>query len=342
MYQKLSLSLILLLIFNVCWASQAMLKAPRLKKGDAISLIAPGSHILKEQLRFSQERIEKLGLKVQPAKHILGRSGYFAGEEKERVSMINEAFRDSKIKALFSVRGGYGAALLLDQIDYEAIKKNPKIVMGYSDITALLLAIHQKTGLITFHGPMTKYPWPSFTVKNVKDVLFEGKKVTFSNPIEEDIGEKDLIQTENRVTTINSGIAEGRILGGNLAVLTSIIETEYFPKNWKGKILFLEDVGEHSYAIDRMLAMLKQAGVLSQISGFIFGTCFQCTATKEGGFSSFQVSEVLERYIKPLGIPAFFGAMIGHQDELFVIPEGALVKMDADKGTITLLENPVI
>jgi muramoyltetrapeptide carboxypeptidase len=208
-------------------------------------------------------------------------------------------------------------------------------VLGYSDITALLLSIHAKTGLVTFHGPNGMGRWDEFSVNWVKQILFDAQAVTLENP--HDKGEF-LVQTENRIQTITPGTARGRILGGNLSVLTAIMGSPYLP-SWDNCILFLEDVGEDIYRVDRMMTTLKLAGVLSRIRGFVFGTCSECEP--EQGYGSLTLEEVFNDHIKPLNAPAWQGAMIGHRLPQFTIAEGTQVEIDASSGRIKMLEAAV-
>jgi muramoyltetrapeptide carboxypeptidase len=310
-----------------------------LQPGDTVGLVSSGFRVPDDQtIQFAAERLQALGLKVKYGKFLFQHNICFTGSDKERAQDLNDMFADSKVKAIFEVRGGWGSNRILPYLDFTLIKKNPKIIIGFSDITSLLLAINSKTGLITFHGTMGMEPWPSFTVDYLKRVLFTGEKVVFSNPVNVDL-KSDIIQTENRIHTITRGTAQGKLLGGNLAVLTSMLGSEYLPQ-WKGAILFVEDVDEDYYKIDRMMAQLQMAGVLKLISGFVFGQCMNCSSTTNM-IGSMTLNEILDQYIKPLGIPAWSGAMIGHMPEMFTLPEGAKVQINADQGTITLLE-PVV
>ncbi|MGE3919884.1 MAG: LD-carboxypeptidase [Gammaproteobacteria bacterium] len=317
-----------------------LIKPERLKAGDTVGLVASGFRVPEDiQIQYAVERLQALGLKVKLGKYVFNRYGYFSATDEQRAEDFNHMIRDKEIKAIVELRGGWGSNRILNLIDYKAIKDNPKIIMGFSDITALLLAIYHKTDLVTFHGPVGTDPWPEFTVNYVKKVLFQGKEVVFSNPKEAD--EDDLIQTKNRAQTINSGVATGRLLGGNLTVIASMLGSSYLPK-WNGAILFVEDVGEDIYKVDRMLEQLKAAGVLNRISGFIFGQCKDCTVgSGTTSYGSLTLMHVVSSYIKPLKIPAWYGAMIGHDPKMFVLPEGVMVEINADKGTIKMLEAAV-
>ena len=201
--------------------------------------------------------------------------------------------------------------------------------MGFSDITSLLIAINAKTGMATYHGPVGNSGWNDFTIKYVKEVLVDKKIVSYAYPEEE----------TDKFYTINPGKTHGVLVGGNLTVLASMIGSEYL-SDWKNKILFLEETGEEPYRIDRMLTQLKLAGVLKNISGFVFGKCVKCEA--EEPEKAFTLQQVLEQHIKPLGVPAFYGAMIGHIVNKYTIPIGINAEIDASTGSIKLLETAVL
>ena len=309
-----------------------------LKEGDTIGIVSPASAIFEsEPFTIAKESFEAMGLKVKFGKNTRNRYGHLAGTDEERAEELNEMFRDKSVKAIIALRGGSGSARILNKLDYDLIKANPKIFIGYSDITALHLAIFEKTGLVTFHGPVAFSTWNSFSYGHLKDLLFNKKALTFSNI--QNKGD-ELVNTRNRIRTITPGIAKGQLLGGNLSVLTGIMGSEYFPEDWKGKILYIEDIGEKIYAVDRMMTQIQLGGVLDQISGFVFGKCTDCDPGGSG-YGSLTLEEVIDHYIKPLGIPAFSGAMIGHIDDNITIPNGIKAEMDAEKGTIELL-NPAV
>ena len=197
------------------------------------------------------------------------------------------------------------------------------------------MGIYYKTGLVTFHGPMPAKAMTSFSVDYLRKVIMEGKKVLFEN---EQTQSDDLIQTDNRITTINSGIATGIIIGGNLTMLVNLLGSDYLPKHpkdWQDKILFVEEVNEDIFRIDRMLSQLEKAKILSNIAGFVFGLAIE---PNPGYMGSVSLEETLKKYFKDLKIPVFSGAMIGHGSKIFTIPLGVLVKINADQGTIKMLE----
>ncbi len=314
-----------------------VIKPARLKPGDTVALINPaGATFNSVDVDVARETLGALGLTVKLGEYVLSRRGYFAGTDEERARDLNAQFADSGVKGIFTVRGGWGSSRLLPLIDFSLIRKNPKVVMGYSDITVLLLAIHAQTGLATFHGPVGISSWNAYTVNFVRQILLEGQAVTMTNPSE--IGD-NLTQVEDRVQVIRPGTATGKLLGGNLTVLSAIIGSPYVP-DWRGAILFLEDTEEGIYRIDRMLTQLKLAGVLAQISGFIFGKCTKCGPGE--GYGSLTLEEVLNDHIRPLGIPAWFGAMIGHIPKVFTLPIGVQAEIDAAAGSIRMLEPAVV
>ena len=311
---------------------------PSQEEGDTVAIVSPASAIFEsEPYEIARESFEALGLQVKFGAFTKSRYGHLAGTDEERAGELMDMFRDPQIKAIIALRGGSGAARLLDRLDYEVIKANPKVFLGYSDITALHLAIHKMTGLVTFHGPVAVSSWNPFAVGHLKRLVFGEEKILYQNP---DYTGNELTRTENRIRTIRKGQARGRLLGGNLSVLTGIMGTPFFPKDWDQHILYIEDVGEKIYAIDRMMSQLHLGGVLDQISGFVFGKCTDCEPGGSG-YGSLTLEEVIDHYIRPLGIPAYSGAMIGHIDQNVTIPNGVMAEMDATKGTIQLLQPAV-
>jgi len=316
--------------------SDDTVKPPRLKVGDTVGLINPaGATFHPDDVNIARETLAALGLKMAQGKHLLDQYGYLAGTDINRAEDVNSMFSDPSVNAIITLRGGWGCNRILDMLDYQTIAKNPKILMGYSDITSLLLALQAKTGLVTFHGPVGTSTWNKFSTDFVKRLLFKASAFSMENPKE--IGD-NLTQTENRILTIHPGKSRGTLQGGNLAVLTSMIGSDYLP-TFKDSILFLEDVGEDIYRIDRMLTQLRLAGILNDISGFVFGKCSKCGPGD--GYSSLTLEQVLDDHIKPLGIPAWYGSMIGHISEKFTMPLGVKAEIDAKLGRISLLESAV-
>ena len=320
-------------------AAASPVKPKRLSAGDTIALVSPASATFNSlDLQIARESLEALGFKVRQGEHMMERHGYLAGDDKARAEDINKAFADRSIAGIHAIRGGWGSARLLPYLDFDAIRRNPKVLIGYSDITALLLSIHAKTGLITFHGPIGLGRWDAWSLDYYRRVLMGGEAVTYSNKQGISGDRNSLVQVEFRTLTHAPGKARGRLLGGNLTVLTAILGSPYLP-DWDDAILFCEDVGEDLYRVDRMFTQLKLAGVLSKIKGFVFGSCSECGPGE--GYASLTLEEIIRDHIKPLGVPAWQGAMIGHAQPQWTLPVGAQVEIDGSAGTIRLLEPAV-
>ena len=303
------------------------LKPRRLRTGDTVGLISPASQINPEDIESIKNLLEKQGLKVKLGAHIFDRYGYLAGKDADRAADVNAMFADREVKAVLTTRGGWGVNRILDLLDYQLIRKNPKIIVGYSDITSLLLSIYARSGIITFHGPVGISTWNRFSLSYFQRIISQGKAIIMRNP-------RDI-----PVETITPGKARGRLLGGNLSVITAAIGSAYLPA-WQGAILFVEEIGEDIYRVDRMLTQLKLAGILDQLAGFIFAQCTNCTEQEEDE-PYFTLGQVLADQIKPLGIPAWYGAAIGHIEDKFTVPVGLEVEIDAALGWIRMLEPAV-
>jgi muramoyltetrapeptide carboxypeptidase len=316
--------------------ARSPVKPARLKEGDTVGLVMPSyAQWDPVPLDILLETLKALGLKAKLGKHVFDRRGYFAGRDEDRAADLNAMFADPEVAAIHCVRGGWGAARLLPLLDWSTIARHPKILVGYSDITALLLSLHAKTGLVTFHGPVGASTWNSFNMEWMKRVLWNAEAATFANAREAD---DTLVPVKNRTRVITSGKARGRLLGGNLTVFTAIVGSGYLP-DFQDCILFLEDVEEAPYRLDRMLTQLKLAGILGQARGIVWGTCDGCSPGE--GFGSLTIPDVLDDHVKPLGVPAYSGAMIGHVGRQFTLPLGVQVEIDAEAGTITMLESAV-
>ena len=301
--------------------------------GDTVGLVSPSSATDDSlNLQLAREVMEALGFKVRTGAHYAGRRGHLAGTDEERAGDLNAMFGDEAVKAIVCTRGGSGAARLLPLLDYELVGRNPKALLGYSDITALHSAIGARTGLVTFHGPIGSGSWNSFNVDQFRRVFLERELVEYRNLVE--TGD-ELVPRRHRTTTLRGGKARGELVGGNLSVLVALAGSPYLP-DFSGKILFLEDVSEAPYRVDRMFSTLKLMGALDRIAGFIFGECTDCNPGD--GYGSLTLEQILDDYIGPLGIPAYRGAMIGHLRQQFIVPVGGRVEMDADAGTFRMLE----
>lgn len=313
--------------------ARGRLLPPPLAKGDTVALVSPSSATDDRfDLQLAREAMEAFGFKVKAAPHLGARYGHLAGTDAERAGDLNAMFADASVKAIVCARGGSGAARLLPLLDYDAIRANPKALLGYSDITALHCAIQAQTGLVSFHGQIGSGSWNAFNADQFERVFFRRELMEYRNKAEKG---DELVQRRNRTVAIAGGKARGELVGGNLTVLTALAGSPYLP-DFTGKILFLEDVAEAPYRIDRMFSTLKLMGALDRIAGLVFGECTDC---KPGdGYGSLTLEQILDDHVRPLGIPAYRGAMIGHIREQFILPVGGRVELDADAGTLRLLE----
>ncbi len=308
------------------------LRPERLRPGDSVALIGPASAtFLRAEVEQARLLVEALGLKPKLGAHLTARYGYLAGRDEERAADVNAAFGDPDVRGVLAIRGGWGCARLLPHLDYDLIRRHPKVLVGYSDVTALLLAIHARTGLVTFHGPIGLSAWTPFTLGHARSVLFEAQAASFANVLVDD---GRLVPENYRTRTLRPGIARGRLLGGNLTVLSHLLGTPYLPE-WGDALLFLEDINEDVYRLDRMFTHLALAGVLRRVRGVVFGRCTDCDPGS--GYGALTLEEVLDDHVTPLGVPAFSGAMFGHIDDQFTLPVGAEAELDAEAGSLRLL-----
>jgi muramoyltetrapeptide carboxypeptidase len=319
-------------------SSRSLTRSPRLKPGDVIGLISPsGATYEGDDRALVDETVRALGFVPRHGAHTMDRYGYLAGRDEDRAADVNALFADPEVKALLAIRGGWGAARMLAHLDYDAIAATPKPVIGFSDVTGLHLALQARAGLVTFHGTNAASGWGPTSVASFNSLLVNAEAPVWTNPV---ATEDRLVQRRWRTVTINEGIARGRLVGGNLTVLSALVGTPYMPDT-RGAILLLEDINEAEYRIDRMLTHLRLAGILDGLAGFVFGQCTDCTDSG-GGYGNFLLSELLQQHIEPLGIPAFHGAYFGHIANQPFIPMGAEAELDAGAGTFRILEPAVL
>jgi muramoyltetrapeptide carboxypeptidase len=312
-------------------------KPPRLRAGDTVGLIEPAGFTDDQfDLALVRESITAMGLVPKAAPHLAARWGYLAGKDEQRGADVNAMFADKDVRAIFAVRGGWGSARILPHLDWKTIRANPKLLIGFSDITALHMAIAARAGFTTIHGPNAASSWGALSWESFRAVAFEGGTPTYASPA---ASEDRLAQRAGRVRTFRAGKASGPLLGGNLTVLTALMGTPYLPE-FDGAILFIEDVDEAEYRIDRMLTQLALGGVLKKVAGVVFGQCTDCRA-RGPSYGGFTLSQVLQQHLEPLGVPAFQGGLFGHVANQFSLPVGARAEIDAGAGTIRLLEPAV-
>lgn len=317
--------------------SSSLVKPRALKPGDTVACITPSTFVANpESLAKAVRLVENLGLKPKFGKHVGKRWGYLGGSVAERVEDIHWAFSDPECKAVFCTRGGYGSAMLLDKLDYSLIRRNPKILLGYSDITALHLAIHRAASLVTIHGPTPLDSYSDYTFNLLKRALFETQPLgTLANP-----PETNPLQLKHVTRTLRPGIARGPLVGGNLTLISTTMGTPWEIQT-DGKILFLEDVGEQPYSMDRMLTQLRLAGKFRNIKGLILGECNDCKPRdfKPSFESTLSLPEVYDHVLADLNVPIVSGLVFGHTEDQFPLPLGVMATLDAVKATVTVEES---
>ncbi len=306
----------------------------RLKKNSLIGLVTPSSSITRKLLDTTVQKLKNLGFRVQYKKSVLDKYGYFAGKDEDRANELMSMFSNKDIDAIFCVRGGYGAIRILDYLDYDIIRQNPKALIGYSDITALHTAIYNKTGLVSFHGPMGESDFNKFTVSSFKDVLINPKD-QYAYPYLREKKTEDNPEFDRY--TINPGQAEGILAGGNISVLQSLIGTGYEP-DFEGKIAYLEEIEEKTYKVDKMLFHLLSATNLKKAAGIVLGTFKDCNVNEKPTIS---LKQALDDLLKPLKIPVSYGLPFGHINRKITIPYGIKARMDASLINLELLEKAV-
>jgi muramoyltetrapeptide carboxypeptidase len=241
------------------------------------------------------------------------------------------------VAGILAMTGGSGCNRIVDKLDYELIRRKPKFFGGFSDLTSLVNAIHRQTGLVAFHSPVAASEWNDYSVQSFKAIAMHAEAALLRNPVVKPVD--DLVAREERISTIRPGKAQGRLVGGNLTVLASLAGTPYFP-DCRGALLFLEDINEYIYRIDRCLSTLRLTGALAQLSGVVLGRFTKCEPGD--GYGSLTLDEVFDDYFLPLNVPVFRGAAIGHIRRKLTVPVGAPAEMDADAGTLRLLAPAVI
>lgn len=304
--------------------SKEMIFPEKLKKGDTIGLVAPASRIPRENISKCVEAVEALGYNV-----VLGNSadkfhmGYLSGDDDVRAQDINEMFGRTDIQGIFCLRGGYGSCRIVDKLDLPVIRNNPKVFVGYSDITILHLVFNQMCNMVTYHGPMVSSNMIShfddYTRKSFIDTLFMGEELEFLNP------------EGKKIETLSGGCAEGTLVGGNLCLMATTIGTPY-EIDTRGKILFIEELNECTYKVDRLLQQFKHSGKLDAAKGIIIGSFEQCDPEHEGDAT---LEEIFRDIVKPLNKPTVYNVEVGHCFPTGSLPLGVNCKLDADNGRIS-------
>ncbi len=328
----------LLFVLSLCAAGGTVYAEPfsrqrgqALRPGDCIGILASGSYTRDKDFQGSVELLKAQGYRVKLAPSARAMYEHFAGTDRKRAADINAFFQDEEVKAILCVRGGYGAARILDRLDYRMIARHPKPFIGFSDVTALHIALGERAGIATIHGPMlVSFTRPDFDSDYTRAQFFNGLRQT--------VPMGDIPMPEGReLETVMPGEAEGIIVGGNLTVLTSLVGTPY-ELNGKGALLLLEEIGEKPYRIDRMLNQLWQSGLLSRVNGILLGDFVGCESKDASPIEDFTLSQVLTHYARLSHKPVIRGVPAGHASNNLFLPLGVhAVMKGSEDGKASLV-----
>ncbi|QYF95301.1 LD-carboxypeptidase [Massilia sp. PAMC28688] len=314
-----------------------LIKPPRLRFGDTIGLIAPGGYTDDEAIARAVTKIEQLGFRVRLGEHLREVYGNYAGSVGQRLADLHGMFADSEVKALWCIRGGSGCISLLSSIDYRLLRANPKILIGYSDITALHLAIYRHAGLVTFHGPVAGSGMSVYSNGHMLNVLMD-PQAEYTIRMAPENAERALAEPHFGIRTAVHGQASGRLIGGNLSMVAALAGTPY-AADFRKRLLFLEEVNEAPYRIERWLTQLDLAVGLEQAAGVMIGICDNCVPDE--GEHSLTLHETLDMHLKRLSTAAVSGYSFGHIRHQFTLPIGINARLDTLRQTVTLLEAAV-
>jgi muramoyltetrapeptide carboxypeptidase len=315
---------------------RATIRPKRLAAGDTVGLVLPASAELEgDDIALAREQLEAIGLKVELGRHALDRFGYLAGRDRDRADDLNAMFANDAIAGVVCYTGGWGSPRVLPYLDYDLMARHPKVLVGYSDITALLNAVHQRTGLVTFHGPVGASSMEPYSLENFRRVIMSPEPAGVLGPPPKKATE--LVDRTNRVIRLAGGKASGRLAGGNLTLVAALMGTPW-ELDTSNTILFLEDTHEEPYRVDRMLTQLALGGKLANIAGFVFGRCTECDLKGPG----FSIEDILRDRFGSLGVPAISGLSFGHIEQKLTLPIGVMATVDADAGTLRIDEAAVV
>jgi len=306
-----------------------MIKPKPLRRGDTIGLVGISGALHEPETRFEKmlEAIDALGYKVIVADSCREEYGYLSGTDASRAKGLNQMFRDDRVDAVVCMRGGYGVTRILDRVDFDVIRANPKLLLGYSDITARHTAIHEKVGMVTIHGPMPDSVWMKFDDFSCRSML---RALTSTEPL------GTLFNPEGMAPQcVVPGRCEGQLVGGNLSLIAALCGTPY-QLNPEGKVLLLEDVGEYVYRLDSMLTQLRLAGMFERCAGVVLGGFTNCTEEYER--YALHLEDVIRDIIVPAGKPVLANLSIGHTPVKITVPLGVNCAVDAEAGTLTITE----
>jgi muramoyltetrapeptide carboxypeptidase len=292
--------------------------APLLVRGDAVGVVAPGFAVRPAPLHAGVRRLRSMGFRVVLGEHVLSRHGYFAGPDEARAEDLRAMIADADVRAIWFARGGYGTARILDRVPWRTLKRRPKLFVGYSDVTALFCAAVQRGGQVCLHGPVVTELGRSgsYHASSLKRMLS---------------GETAVLRVRERQVLV-AGKARGRLIGGNLTVLAHLLGTRYAPDP-RGCVLFLEEVGEEAYRIDRTLTHLKMCGVFRDLAGVLVGRC-SVPRARRAFPPDRSLGRLLREFLTPLGVPVVTGLPAGHLPAKWTLPLGGTAEIDTTAGEV--------
>ncbi|MEY3273763.1 MAG: hypothetical protein RLZZ341_2669 [Pseudomonadota bacterium] len=309
--------------------TRALLRPARLREGDTLGFVNPSGALHEDEAyERAHAALRGLGLRTREAPNLRARYGHMAGTPRQRADDLHAMFSDPGIAGILAVTGGSGANRVLPLLDMGLLARHPKFLGGFSDLTALITAVHCATGLVTFHSPLARSDWNAFSAEHFRAVAMAGEAPLLRNPA--DLPPRPL----------RGGVARGPLQGGNLAVLTSLAGTPHFP-DLTGAILFLEDVNEYLYRVDRRFTPLAGGGHLARVAGVVLGGFTSCKPS-EGSYGTLTLDEILADHLGDLGVPVLRNAAFGHIGPKWTLPLGVPAELDADAGTLRLLEAAVV
>lgn len=307
---------------------RSLVKPPQISPGDTVAIVSPaGSVVSSEDIDQAAVSVKELGLKPKLGEHLGKRWGYLGGRDTQRLEDLHNAFKDPEVKAIIPIRGGYGSSRLLPMLDFELIRRHPKVFVGFSDNTSLIVTINQIARMVTFYGPNALYDWTDYTRQNWQLMLMNSRPAGLLNPPPSETSTHE---------SIVEGNVQGELLGGNLSLLVQTLGTEW-EIDTRDKIIFFEDVNESPYRIDRMLTHLWLARKLQVAKGFAIG---HLTNMRSNG-TGLDVREVIRDRFEPLGKPCYVGVTTGHISNILTLPLGISAKLDATNGTLKAIESAV-
>jgi muramoyltetrapeptide carboxypeptidase len=314
-----------------------LIKPARLRQGDLVGLIAPGGHTSDASVDKAVRNIEALGFRVKPGANLREVHGNYAGSVRQRIDDLHAMFADREVKAIWCIRGGSGCISLLASVDYALIRANPKVLLGYSDITALHLAIHRHAGLVTFHGPVASSTMSDYSSTHLLAVLTDPQP-HYTIPMALENSRRAVEEPHYAMRTVHGGRASGPLMGGNLSLVSALAGTPY-AADFRNTILFIEEVNEAPYRIDRWMTQLDLSVGFANAAALMIGICDNCGPGDED--SSLTLDETLDIHLQPLKVPAVSGYSFGHIRNQFTIPVGVRARLDTERQTLTLLEAAV-